>query len=120
MYLSLQVVSASIALLENNLNPEKQHRGATLLRYVAATPNDVPFVMKKSLYRDMRSISFAVVDTGKPIHVTKVLNHPGVHLWNPARKEAVIAWLFRRTLELYRKNSLELIELSSINKVSLV
>ncbi|CAB4035851.1 EF-hand calcium-binding domain-containing 5-like [Paramuricea clavata] len=83
-----KVISASIALLENNLNPEKQHRGATLLRYVAATPNDVPFVMKKCLYRDMRSISFAVVDTGKPIHVTKVLNHPGVHLWNPARKEA--------------------------------
>ena len=82
-----KVISASIALLENNFHPEKQHRGATLLRYVAATPNDVPFVLKKCLYRDMRSISFTVVDSGKPIHVAKVHNHPGVHLWNPARKE---------------------------------
>ena len=89
----MQVISASIAMLENNLHPDKQHRGATLLRYVAATPNDVPFVLKKCLFRDMRAISFTAVDSGKPIHVAKVYNHPGVHLWNPARKETVIARL---------------------------
>ncbi|XP_028400288.1 EF-hand calcium-binding domain-containing protein 5-like [Dendronephthya gigantea] len=82
-----KVISASIALLEDNLNPEKQHRGETLLRYVAATPNDAAFVLKKCLYRDMRCASFTVVDSGKPIHVTKVSSHPGVYLWNPARKE---------------------------------
>ena len=92
-----QVVSASIALLENNFSPEKQHRGATLLRYVAATPNDVPFVLKKCLFRDMKSISFTAVDSGKPIHVSKVHNHPGVYLWNPARRETVIARVFRRS-----------------------
>ena len=48
------------------------------------------FVLKKCLYRDQKSVSFAVVDSGKPIHVAKVQNHPGVHLWNPARRESVI------------------------------
>ena len=85
-----QVINASISFLEVNTNTEKKlNRGANFLRYCAATPDDIPFVLGKCLYRDSKAVSFAVVDSGKPIHIPKVLNHPGVHLWNPERREKV-------------------------------
>ncbi|NXM68470.1 EFCB5 protein, partial [Serilophus lunatus] len=73
-------ISASIALLEENqLSPE---RGQTVLCYVACTADDAPYVLNQVLYRDMKGISFAAVDEGKPIHVPRVELHGNIYFWN--------------------------------------
>uniref|UniRef100_G3W7K6 EF-hand calcium binding domain 5 n=1 Tax=Sarcophilus harrisii TaxID=9305 RepID=G3W7K6_SARHA len=77
-------ISAYISLLEENkIFPE---RGKYLLRIVACTIEDAPFVLKQVLYRDMKGISFTVVDQGVPIHVPQVENHGNIHFWNTSRK----------------------------------
>ncbi|NXC27491.1 EFCB5 protein, partial [Campylorhamphus procurvoides] len=76
-------ISAYIALLEENqLSPEQ---GRVLLRYVACTAEDAPYVLNQVLYRDMKGISFAAVDEGWPIHVPKVQLHGNIHFWNSER-----------------------------------
>ncbi|KAI8513161.1 EF-hand calcium-binding domain-containing protein 5 [Branchiostoma belcheri] len=78
-------ISAYIAMLErNDLQPS---RGETLLRYVAVTPEDAPLMLGKAMYKDMKGISFASVESGKPIHVPRVMMHGNIHLWNPDRKD---------------------------------
>ncbi|XP_010640534.1 EF-hand calcium-binding domain-containing protein 5 isoform X3 [Fukomys damarensis] len=77
-------ISAHISLLEENLLlPE---RGTVLLRNVACTLDDAPFVLNRVLYRDMKGISFAVVDEGKPIHVPQVQYHGNIFFWNKSHK----------------------------------
>ncbi|XP_051848205.1 EF-hand calcium-binding domain-containing protein 5 [Antechinus flavipes] len=77
-------ISAYISLLEENkIIPE---RGNYLLRIVACTIDDAPFVLKQVLYRDMKGISFTVVDQGVPIYVPQVENHGNIHFWNTSRK----------------------------------
>ncbi|XP_021568715.1 EF-hand calcium-binding domain-containing protein 5 [Carlito syrichta] len=76
-------ISAHISLLEENqLLPD---RGNILLRNVACTLDDAPFVLNKVLYRDMKGISFTVVDEGKPIHVPQVQHHGNIFFWNQSR-----------------------------------
>ncbi|NXF71578.1 EFCB5 protein, partial [Sclerurus mexicanus] len=76
-------ISAYIALLEENqLSPEQ---GQVLLRYVACTADDAPYVLNQVLYRDMKGISFAAVDEGRPIHVPRVQLHGNIHFWNSDR-----------------------------------
>ncbi|XP_078681954.1 EF-hand calcium-binding domain-containing protein 5-like isoform X2 [Branchiostoma floridae x Branchiostoma belcheri] len=78
-------ISAYIAMLErNDLQPS---RGETLLRYVAVTPEDAPLMLGKAMYKDMKGISFASVESGKPIHVPRVMMHGNIHLWNLDRKD---------------------------------
>eukprot|EP00073_Rattus_norvegicus_P028205 XP_006246977.1 PREDICTED: EF-hand calcium-binding domain-containing protein 5 isoform X1 [Rattus norvegicus] len=78
-------ISAHISLLEENvLLPE---RGHVLLRNVACTLDDAPFVLNKVLYRDMKGISFTVVDEGKPIHVPQVQHHGNIFFWNSTRSK---------------------------------
>ncbi|ELV12119.1 EF-hand calcium-binding domain-containing protein 5 [Tupaia chinensis] len=78
-------ISAHISLLEENLLlPD---RGKILLRNVACTLDDAPFVLNKVLYRDMKGISFTVVDEGKPIHVPQVQYHGNIFFWNEAREK---------------------------------
>ncbi|KAM6192534.1 EF-hand calcium-binding domain-containing protein 5 [Sarcoramphus papa] len=73
-------ISAYIALLEENqLSPE---RGQILLHYVACTADDAPYVLNQILYRDMKGISFAAVEEGKPVHVPRVQLHGNIHFWN--------------------------------------
>ncbi|NWY62261.1 EFCB5 protein, partial [Chionis minor] len=73
-------ISAYIALLEENqLSPE---RGQILLHYVACTTDDAPYVLNQTLYRDMKGVSFAAVEEGKPIHVPRVQLHGNIHFWN--------------------------------------
>ncbi|XP_059685498.1 EF-hand calcium-binding domain-containing protein 5 [Gavia stellata] len=73
-------ISAYIALLEENqLSPA---RGQILLRYVACTADDAPYVLNQILYRDMKGVSFAAVEEGKPIHVPRVQLHGNIHFWN--------------------------------------
>ncbi|NXS74876.1 EFCB5 protein, partial [Pandion haliaetus] len=73
-------ISAYIALLEENqLSPE---RGQILLHYVACTADDAPYVLNQVLYRDMKGVSFAAVEEGKPIHVPRVQLHGSIHFWN--------------------------------------
>ncbi|GAB0198032.1 EF-hand calcium-binding domain-containing protein 5 [Grus japonensis] len=73
-------ISAYIALLEENqLSPE---RGQILLHYVACTADDAPYVLNQILYRDMKGVSFAAVEEGKPIHVPRVQLHGNIHFWN--------------------------------------
>uniref|UniRef100_A0A8B9G9N7 EF-hand calcium binding domain 5 n=1 Tax=Amazona collaria TaxID=241587 RepID=A0A8B9G9N7_9PSIT len=76
-------ISAYIALLEENqLTPEQ---GQILLRYVACTANDAPYVLNQTLHRDMKGVSFAAVEEGKPIHVPRVQLHGNIHFWNHDR-----------------------------------
>ncbi|XP_036624041.1 EF-hand calcium-binding domain-containing protein 5 [Trichosurus vulpecula] len=78
-------ISAHISLLEENKTMPK--RGKVLLRIVACTIEDAPFVLKQVLYRDMPGISFTVVDQGQPIHVPQVEKHGNIHFWNTSRQE---------------------------------
>ncbi|NWU97283.1 EFCB5 protein, partial [Upupa epops] len=76
-------ISAYIALLEKNqLSPE---RGQILLHYVACTADDAPYVLNQILYKDMKGVSFAAVEEGKPIHVPRVQLHGNIHFWNDDR-----------------------------------
>ncbi|XP_062072291.1 EF-hand calcium-binding domain-containing protein 5 [Lepus europaeus] len=78
-------ISAHISLLEENvLLP---HRGNVALRNVACTLDDAPFVLNKVLYRDMKGISFTVVDEGKPVHVPQVQYHGNIFFWNHSRSK---------------------------------
>ncbi|XP_035890411.1 EF-hand calcium-binding domain-containing protein 5 [Phyllostomus discolor] len=78
-------ISAHISLLEENqLLPE---RGTVLLRNTACTLDDAPFVLNKVLYRDMKGISFTVVDEGKPIHVPQVQHHGNIFFWNHSHQK---------------------------------
>ncbi|NWY44357.1 EFCB5 protein, partial [Sylvia atricapilla] len=78
-------ISAYIALLEENrLSPEQ---GQVCLRYVACTAEDAPHVLNQVLHRDMKGVSFAVIDQGKPIYVPKVQLHGNIHFWNSDRPE---------------------------------
>ncbi|NXR60176.1 EFCB5 protein, partial [Rhadina sibilatrix] len=76
-------ISAYIALLEENqLSPEQ---GQVCLRYVACTADDAPHVLNQVLHRDMKGVSFAAIDQGKPIYVPKVQLHGNIHFWNSDR-----------------------------------
>ncbi|KAM8990965.1 EF-hand calcium-binding domain-containing protein 5 isoform 2-T6 [Ara ararauna] len=76
-------ISAYIALLEENqLTPEQ---GQILLRYVACTADDAPYVLNQTLHRDMKGVSFVAVEEGKPIHVQRVQVHGNIHFWNHNR-----------------------------------
>ncbi|XP_070591568.1 EF-hand calcium-binding domain-containing protein 5 [Erythrolamprus reginae] len=76
-------VSAYIALLEYNVvAPE---RGDILLRYVACTEDDAPFLLNQVLFMDMPGVSFAAALDDKPIHVPRVQLHGNIHFWNPDR-----------------------------------
>ncbi|KAM9117991.1 EF-hand calcium-binding domain-containing protein 5 isoform 2-T3 [Pangshura tecta] len=78
-------ISAYIALLEQNqLSPE---RGAVLLRYVACTSDDAPYILNQALYKDMKGVSFAAAEEGKPVHVPRVQFHGNIHFWNYDRAE---------------------------------
>lgn len=81
--------SAYIAFLEPNEQSQSKHSGSNCLRYVSCTPDDSQYILNKVLYRDMKNVSFTVVDSGKPIHVPRVLHSGEVNLWNPIRKEEV-------------------------------
>ncbi|XP_014346068.2 EF-hand calcium-binding domain-containing protein 5 [Latimeria chalumnae] len=78
-------ISCSIALLERNLQDPK--RGDTCLRYTGCTAEDAPYLLNKVLYRDMKGVSFASIDEGKPVHVPRVRHHGNIHFWNPSRLE---------------------------------
>lgn len=82
-----KIISASVSMLENNDDAVQLYRGETVLRYVACTVDDIPHVLGKILYRDMKAISWTVLDSGKPIHVPKVATHSGIVLWNHYRKQ---------------------------------
>ncbi|XP_061461320.1 EF-hand calcium-binding domain-containing protein 5 isoform X2 [Rhineura floridana] len=76
-------ISAYIALLEYNLaSPE---RGDILLHYVACTEDDVPCVLNRSLFMDMKGVSFAAALDDKPVHVPRVQLHGNIHFWNEDR-----------------------------------
>ncbi|NXY84683.1 EFCB5 protein, partial [Alcedo cyanopectus] len=78
-------LSAYIALLEAKQLSEGQ--GQTQLHYVACTSEDAPYVLNQMLYRDMKGVSFAAVEEGKPIHVPRVQLHGNIHFWNYDRPE---------------------------------
>ncbi|XP_036251306.1 EF-hand calcium-binding domain-containing protein 5 [Molothrus ater] len=75
-----KTISAYIALLEENqLSPEQ---GQVLLRYVACTADNAPYILNRVLHRDMKGISFAAIDQGKPIYVPRVQHHGNIHFWS--------------------------------------
>ncbi|NXQ60825.1 EFCB5 protein, partial [Anthoscopus minutus] len=74
-------ISAYIALLEENRLSSEQ--GDAVLRYVACTADNAPHVLNQVLHRDMKGVSFAAIDQGKPIYVPRVQHHGNIHFWNP-------------------------------------
>uniref|UniRef100_A0ABM5ENK9 EF-hand calcium-binding domain-containing protein 5 n=1 Tax=Pogona vitticeps TaxID=103695 RepID=A0ABM5ENK9_9SAUR len=76
-------ISASISLLEYNLIVPA--RGDILLRYVACTEDDAPYMLNQTLFMDMNGVSFAAALEDKPIHVPRVQLHGNVHFWNHDR-----------------------------------
>ncbi|KAF2980195.1 hypothetical protein EK904_000009 [Melospiza melodia maxima] len=75
-----KTISAYIALLEENqLSPEQ---GQVLLRYMACTGDNAPYILNRVLHREMKGISFAVIDQGKPIYVPRVQHHGNIHFWS--------------------------------------
>jgi len=76
-------ISAYIAMLETN--QVAPSRGQFMLRYTAATPSDADFLLGRALFSDMKGISFATIESGKPIHVPRVAHHGNIHFWNPNR-----------------------------------
>ncbi|KAJ7309104.1 hypothetical protein JRQ81_008432 [Phrynocephalus forsythii] len=76
-------ISASIAVLEYNLVAPA--RGDLLLRYVACTEEDAPYVLNQALFMDMKGVSFAAALEDKPIHVPRVQLHGNIHFWNHTR-----------------------------------
>ncbi|NWR48704.1 EFCB5 protein, partial [Regulus satrapa] len=73
-------ISAYIALLEESQRCPEQ--GQVLLRYVACTADDAPHLLNQVLHRDMKGVSFAAIDQGKPIYVPRVQLHGNIHFWN--------------------------------------
>lgn len=84
-----KILSSSVCMLENNDDVNQLHRGETLLRYVSCTVDDIPHVLGKVLHRDVKTVSWTAVDSGKPIHVPKVATHSGVTIWNTNRRDEV-------------------------------
>lgn len=84
-----KILSSSVCMLENNDDMNQLHRGETLLRYVSCTVDDIPHVLGKVLHRDVKTVSWTAVDSGKPIHVPKVATHSGVTIWNTNRRDEV-------------------------------
>ncbi|KAM7001195.1 LOW QUALITY PROTEIN: EF-hand calcium-binding domain-containing protein 5 [Passerculus sandwichensis] len=75
-----KTISAYIALLEENqLSPEQ---GQVLLRYMACTGDNAPYILNRVLHREMKGISFAAIDQGKPIYVPRVQHHGNIHFWS--------------------------------------
>ena len=54
-----KVISAHIAMLERN--DVAPGRGDFMLRYVAATPDDAPYLLGKALFKDMKGIRWVRV-----------------------------------------------------------
>ncbi|NXQ35891.1 EFCB5 protein, partial [Alaudala cheleensis] len=78
-------ISAYIALLEEDqLSPEQ---GQICLRYVACTADDAPHILNQVLHMDMKGVSFAAIDQGKPIYVPRVQLHGNIHFWNSDRPQ---------------------------------
>ncbi|NWT13666.1 EFCB5 protein, partial [Vireo altiloquus] len=73
-------ISAYIALLEENQLSSEQ--GEVLLRYMACTADNAPYVLNQVLHRDMKGVSLAAIDQGKPIYVPRVDLHGNIHFWN--------------------------------------
>lgn len=80
-----KVISAYVAMLErNDVAPS---RGDFLLRYVAATLDHADKILNKALFKDMKGVSFAAVESGKPVHVPRVTSHGNIHFWDPDKPD---------------------------------
>ncbi|XP_075450330.1 EF-hand calcium-binding domain-containing protein 5 isoform X1 [Ascaphus truei] len=75
-------ISANIGLLEQSTAGEGW---IEVLRYVACTSDDAPYVLNRTLQRDMKGVSFAAVDSGTPMHVPRVQYHGNIQFWNTDR-----------------------------------
>ncbi|KAL7986868.1 hypothetical protein Chor_005787, partial [Crotalus horridus] len=64
------------------LRIEHAARGDILLRYVASTEDDAPYVLNQILFMDMPGVSFAAALDDRPIHVPRVHLHGNIHFWN--------------------------------------
>ncbi|KAH9514573.1 EF-hand calcium-binding domain-containing protein 5 [Bulinus truncatus] len=78
-------ISANISMLESNKIDSS--RGTMLLRYAACTPEDCPYMLGKTLFKNMKGVSFQAVETGKPVHVPRVSNHGNIYFWNYDRTQ---------------------------------
>eukprot|EP00118_Oscarella_pearsei_P013597 m.110018 g.110018 ORF g.110018 m.110018 type:complete len:568 (+) comp37383_c0_seq2:2337-4040(+) len=69
-----KIVNGSVGVLEERL-----------IRFISATSDDKELMVGRKLTREMKNVSFSVVDSGKPLHVKHVATHSGVHSFGGAK-----------------------------------
>ncbi|EDO39894.1 predicted protein [Nematostella vectensis] len=110
-----KMVSSFVSMLETNDDPEALHRGEAVLRYAACTAEDIGYMLGKVIYRDMKAVSWAAVDSGKPIHVPKVGSHGGVYFWNSFRNKDTDGSLIVLPLKDHEKRVIGLLGVDTLN-----
>ena len=84
-------ICSNVCMLESNpaADDDSPDIPSKLLRCVAATSDDAPFMLGERITETEENISFPAMAQKEMIHVPKVRSHGSVHYWNPRRSDRV-------------------------------
>ncbi|XP_063722704.1 EF-hand calcium-binding domain-containing protein 5-like isoform X2 [Symsagittifera roscoffensis] len=82
-------ICSNVCMLESNpaADDDSPDIPSKLLRCVAATSDDAPFMLGERITETEENISFPAMAQKEMIHVPKVRSHGSVHYWNPRRSD---------------------------------